>query len=329
MTTSRAPNHKLAITLGDPAGIGPEIVGRTLSTLDSSFRRRLVVFGDTEILRAAFNANGHELPTDIELRDAGVARAAQVQLGAPNPISARAQVAYLEAAVRAALAGEVAGIVTAPISKAQAQSTGWNFPGHTEFLAARFGVPRVAMLFAGPNIRAVLTTVHVPIAKISSTLSVDRICGVIDLGVAALRADFAVTAPRIGVLGLNPHAGENGMFGDEEQRIITPAIEACARRHPEVSFVGPLPPDTAFRTPCDLFVAMYHDQALIPLKLHSFESVVNVTLGLPIVRTSPDHGVAYDIAGKGLANHRPFASALDLAANLVDNRARQGTLLTF
>jgi 4-hydroxythreonine-4-phosphate dehydrogenase len=174
------------------------------------------------------------------------------------------------------------------------------------------------MLFAGPRLRVLLATIHVPLAEVSKQLSVDRLRWLISLGARALRRDFGVATPHIGVLGLNPHCGEEGAFGDEEIRIIQPAIAAArAELGPGVDIDGPLVPDAAYRLSCDLFIAMYHDQALIPVKLLDFEDSVNVTLGLPIIRTSPDHGVAYDIAGTGRARSESMRAALELAASLL------------
>jgi 4-hydroxythreonine-4-phosphate dehydrogenase len=182
------------------------------------------------------------------------------------------------------------------------------------------------MMFAGPTLRVVLATVHVGLAEVPGLLDVDTIAGVTVLGAEALRRDFGIAAPRVGVVGLNPHAGEGGMFGREEIDVIEPAIEEARRRlGPEVDVMGPLVPDAAFRQAvggaCDLVVAMYHDQGLIPVKVVDFERTVNVTLGLPIVRTSPDHGVAYDIAGTGKAQHGSFQTAFELCAELVSRRS--------
>jgi 4-hydroxythreonine-4-phosphate dehydrogenase len=178
------------------------------------------------------------------------------------------------------------------------------------------------MMFAGPRFKVVLATAHVPLAEVSQALTSDAIASAALMGIEAMQRDFGVAQPRVGVLGLNPHAGEGGMFGAEETSAIAPAIEIIRRGGHGIEVVGPLVPDAAFRQAFDLFVAMYHDQALIPIKLVDFEESVNVTLGLPIVRTSPDHGVAYDIAGKGIARPTSMIAALDLCARCVD--ARQG-----
>jgi 4-hydroxythreonine-4-phosphate dehydrogenase len=210
--------------------------------------------------------------------------------------------------------------VTAPISKTWARRAGFAFPGHTEMLAARFGVPDVVMMFAGPKMRVALATVHVPLADVARTLTTARIAKTIGLLAASLVRDFGIAAPRIGVVGLNPHAGEGGMLGLEDRDVIAPALAALATLH----VFGPLVPDAAFRDHLhgryDALVAMYHDQGLIPVKLVDFDEAVNVTLGLPIVRTSPDHGTAYDIAGKGVARSISMERALALAVSMIDRR---------
>jgi len=223
-------------------------------------------------------------------------------------------VGYLEAAVAAAAAGTLAAIATAPISKTWARRAGFAFPGHTEMLAARLGARDVVMMFAGPKLNVALATVHVPLTEVPRVLTTERVRATIELVTASLVRDFAIARPRIGVLGLNPHAGEGGLIGSEDRDVIAPAIAACPGAE------GPLVPDAAFRQRFDAFVAMYHDQGLIPVKLVDFDEAVNMTLGLPIVRTSPDHGTAYDIAGKGVARAVSMQRALALAINIVGRR---------
>jgi len=232
----------------------------------------------------------------------------------PDETTGAAQVGYLEAAVRAAAAGELAAIVTAPISKTWARRAGFAFPGHTEMLAERLGAREVVMMFAGPRLKVALATVHVPLAEVPRVLTTDRVRATIELLARSLVRDFAIASPRIGVLGLNPHAGEGGLIGSEERDVIGPAIAACPGAE------GPLVPDAAFRMPFDAFVALYHDQGLIPVKLVDFDESVNMTLGLPIVRTSPDHGTAYDIAGKGVARAVSMQRALSLAIEILARR---------
>jgi 4-hydroxythreonine-4-phosphate dehydrogenase len=282
--------------------------------LPDAVRDQLIVFGDRGVIDRA----GGEMLNVIECSSLAPADA---RPGTPTAAGARAQVAYLEAAVEAARSGTIAGLVTAPISKTQAVSAGFEFAGHTEFLAARLGAEDVAMMFAGPRLRVVLATVHQSLMTVGASLDPALIERRIRQTLAALESDFGIPRPRVGVVGLNPHAGEGGMFGDEEARCIAPAIAAVD--HPGVR--GPLVPDAAFRDAVDgrydALVAMYHDQALIPVKLVDFEAAVNVTLGLPIVRTSPDHGVAYDIAGRGVARAASFAASLALARQMVATRA--------
>jgi 4-hydroxythreonine-4-phosphate dehydrogenase len=278
---------RLGVTIGDPAGIGPEIVERALAH---------------EIQGATVRVFG-------ERGDA--------EPGKPTAKTGRAQVEFLEAAVAAARAGEIDALVTAPISKAGAQAAGFAFPGHTEFLAARFGVPRVVMMLAGPHLRVALVTTHLALADVPGALTQEGIAETIRITHESLRRDFGIAKPRIAVAGLNPHAGEGGAFGREEIEIIAPAVAKTGASGPHV-------PDAVFRQAAegrfDAVVCMYHDQGLIPLKLLDFEDAVNVTLGLPLVRTSPDHGVAYDIAGTGKARPNSMRRALELAAELTQKR---------
>ena len=316
------PVTKVGITLGDPAGIGPEIVAATLHSSPREWRERIVVYGDRKPLERAAAALGIQLP-DLNLVGDGVGDASTP--GAPDKISGAAQVAYLEAAVSAAARGELAAIVTAPISKTWARRAGFEFLGHTEMLAARLGASDVAMFFVGPKLKVALATVHRPLAEVVSDLSTDRIRTVIELVARSMVRDLGVTAPRIGVVGLNPHAGEDGLLGDEDADIIAPAL---VEPLPPATLLGPLVPDAAFRDAVhgryDALIAMYHDQGLIPVKLIDFDDSVNVTLGLPIVRTSPDHGTAYDIAGRGIARATSMQRALTLAFEMVGRRAIAG-----
>tara|TARA_R110002096_G_scaffold44526_13_gene120652 strand:+ start:276257 stop:277267 length:1011 start_codon:yes stop_codon:yes gene_type:complete len=320
-TTAIGRSAKIGITLGDPSGIGPEIVAKALCSLSAHELSRIVVFGEDFILSQQWDAlktNPIQRPSTIS---PNILNPADLQLGVPNAQTARAQVAYLQAALAAAQRGEIAGLATAPISKTQAMSAGFDFPGHTEFLCDGFGAEAVAMMFAGPKLNVVLATVHEALADLPRVLTTERVRSAIVLAAKAMQDDFGVERPRIGVLGLNPHAGEEGKFGDEESRVIRPAIAAASEQLPDtVTIEGPLVPDAAFRMPYDCFVAMYHDQGLIPVKLIDFDEAVNTTLGLPIVRTSPDHGVAYDIAAKGIARETSMKASIDLAFRLVDQR---------
>lgn len=285
---------RLGVTMGDPAGIGPEIIEQALAQPLTGASVRL--FGER-----------------------GSARAGQ-----PTPETGRAQVSFLETAVAAAKAGEIDALCTAPISKSAAQAAGFRFAGHTEFLAERFGVSRVVMMLAGPRLRVALVTTHLALGDVPRALTQEGISETIRLTSESLRRDFGIDLPRIAVAALNPHAGEQGAFGREEIEVITPGIAEAAGCGALVT--GPHVPDTVFRQAgsgaFDAVVCMYHDQGLIPLKLLDFEGAVNLTLGLPIVRTSPDHGVAYDIAGTGRASATSMRRALELAVDLTRRRLR-------
>jgi 4-hydroxythreonine-4-phosphate dehydrogenase len=314
-----ADGGRVGLTLGDPAGIGPEIVAAALHAAPREWRDRVIVYGDRGPLERAAKSLSIELPA---LTIVGDGKGDAATPGKPDVSSGAAQVGYLEAAAAAAATGELAAIVTAPISKSWARKAGFEFLGHTEMLAARLGARDVAMFFVGPKLKVALTTVHRPLAEVVSDLSTERVRVVIELVGRSLVRDLGLHAPRIGVVGLNPHAGEDGLLGDEDADIIAPALVAPL---PPATLVGPLVPDAAFRDAVegryDALIAMYHDQGLIPVKLIDFEDSVNVTLGLPIVRTSPDHGTAYDIAGRGIARSSSMKRALALAVEMVARRA--------
>jgi 4-hydroxythreonine-4-phosphate dehydrogenase len=311
----------LGITLGDPAGIGPEIVAATVAAAPEAWRQRIIVYGDRAPLERAARVMGVVVPDDVSIVGDGVGDAAVS--GQPDERTCAAQVGYLEAAVAAARRGELAAIATAPISKTWARRAGFAFPGHTEMLASRLGVRDVVMLFAGPRLKVALATVHIALAEVARALTTAGLRTTIEIVAQALIRDFAIPEPRIGVVGLNPHAGEGGLLGVEDRDVITPALAAL----PPARLAGPLVPDAAFRELADrkydALVAMYHDQGLIPVKLIDFDEAVNVTLGLPIVRTSPDHGTAYDIAGSGTARWVSMQRALALAIELSARRARR------
>jgi 4-hydroxythreonine-4-phosphate dehydrogenase len=323
---------RLGISLGDPAGIGPEVVAKALA--DPAVRRlaRFAVFG---LARRAW-ADAAGLPLDFVSQVTGLdewdGRAGDVALivppgiegaeiprGRPTAESGRAAVQFILAAVEAARAGRTDGIVTAPISKEAVHLAGYPWPGHTELLAEKFGAAEVAMMFAGGPFRVVLVTIHLALVEAIRSLTVKRILSAMRLADDALKRFFGIALPRLGVLGLNPHAGEAGRFGHEEREIIGPAIEEA--KTAGICAFGPLPPDTAFhqaaRGKFDLLVAMYHDQGLIALKTVAFDSSVNITLGLPTIRTSPDHGTAFDIAGRGIANPESMKQAIRLAVEMI------------
>ena len=322
-----SPAH-IGITLGDPSGIGPEIVSRLIGELDEATLSRVVVFGDRVALEKGCALTNVTLPTTVRLIESGVLEAEGPCFGKPDKSSARAQLSYLEAAVAAAREASIGALVTAPISKEWAQRAGFAFPGHTEYLAHELGVDEVAMMFAGPTLKVVLATVHEALATVPSNLTVKRVRTAIRRAAQAMQQHFGVERPRIGVLALNPHAGEGGRFGREEIDVIVPAIEASREElGTSAELIGPLVPDAAYRVHCDVFVAMYHDQALIPVKLLDFERAANLTLGLPVIRCSPDHGVAYDIAGTGKARVGSLRAAFALALQLLDSSLARASRL--
>jgi 4-hydroxythreonine-4-phosphate dehydrogenase len=322
----------LAITMGDASGIGPEIVAKTLA----SGGERAVVFGSVLVMEDIVSRLG----LDIEVRLIAVPEEASSQsdvievievtqlvqlppVGRVNAQSGQASFDAIVAAIAAAKAGKVSGIVTAPINKEALGSAGIRYPGHTEILADRGGAKSVAMMLANDDIRTVLVTVHTSMRKAIEQADFDaqmRAIRFAHLGGKAL----GIASPRVAVAGLNPHAGEGGLFGDEEIHIISPAIAAARGEGIDVS--GPYPGDTVYmqarKGRFDVVVAQYHDQGLIPVKYLGLEKGVNITLGLPFVRTSPDHGTAFDIAGRGIADHASLQTALSYAKRLVS--AQQG-----
>lgn len=326
---------RVAITMGDPAGVGPEIAVKALSSPALYEVCRPVVYGDAAILARAASVVGERV--EIVPRDAGVDAApgrivlvpgpalspAEVPFGRPGPPGSRAMAHYVRAAAGDVLARRADAIVTCPISKEGLAAAGVPFPGHTEYLAHLCGGAEVVMMLAGDRLRVALATIHVALRRALELLSAELIERTIRITDAFFRKYMGPGAPRIAVAGLNPHAGEAGLFGDEEKRMIGPAVAAC--RADGIDASGPYPPDTVFRRAYtgrfDVVVAMTHDQGLIPLKLVHFDDAVNVTMGLPIVRTSVDHGTAYDIAGTGRANPASLQAAIRLAARMAGRGA--------
>ncbi|MBN9562264.1 MAG: 4-hydroxythreonine-4-phosphate dehydrogenase PdxA [Alphaproteobacteria bacterium] len=320
----------LGVTMGDPAGIGGEILVRAWRALRAD-GPRFVALDDPERLArlgAPIEVVGspEQAATVFEraLPVLPVPLAVPARPGQPDAANASAIVASIQRATTLAMRGEVGGIVTNPINKAVLYAAGFRHPGHTEFLAELTGVPgQEVMMLACPALRVVPVTIHVSLRDAIAGLTMERIVDVGRITAAALRQDFGIAAPRLAVAGLNPHAGEGGALGSEDAAIVAPA--AAALRAEGIDAGGPWPPDTMFteaaRARYDVAVCMYHDQALIPLKTLDRDGGVNVTLGLPIVRTSPDHGTAYDIAGKGIASPASLIAALRLAAELAARRS--------
>lgn len=325
-----------AITMGCPVGVGPEIILRFFDSLsETEAAAPPVVLGDLGVMTrsaALFGSKsppapwqlGEEItPGTVPVLELSQLHPDTLHWGQPTKESATAMAEYIRRAAAGALAGDFAAVVTCPISKKALNKAGIRHPGHTEMLAALTETSRYRMMLAGTRLRVVLVTIHEPLAEVSRLLTVENILCCIRMTADALRRDFALKKPRIAVAGFNPHSGEQGMFGQEEIEIIGPAVRQCAGKEAAVS--GPWPPDTVFHKAVkegafDAVVCMYHDQGLIPFKLLHFKDGVNVTLGLPIVRTSVDHGTAYDIAGKGLADAASLRAAWRMAMDIARNR---------
>ncbi len=322
--------------MGDPAGIGGELTLRVwLALRDAGLA--FVVLDDPVRLERLAAGLGLAVPVRV-VGDAAqavdvfrsalpvlpVPLAAVAVPGRPDPANARAVVASIEQATKLALTGAASGVVTNPINKAALYQAGFAYPGHTEFLAELTGAKgQQIMMLASPMLRVVPVTVHASLRDSIAMLTTDMIVAASRTTAAALRRDFGLPSPRLGIAGLNPHAGEQGALGGEETTIVQPAIDVLRADGIDVS--GPWPPDTMFtaaaRARYDVAICMYHDQALIPLKTLDMDHGVNVTLGLPIVRTSPDHGTAFDIAGKGVADATSLLAAIELAGMLAVRRA--------
>ena len=322
---------RIAISLGDPSGIGPEVTAAAVRALRGELSP--LVFGDPILFDRHFR--GLELPVVgvDEPLPAGGALVAATHLpaqaarpGKPAPVAGAAQLAFLEDAFAAVVRGDAAALCTAPVSKAQVARFCEGFAGHTEWLEERTGAPRSVMMFDGARVRVALVTTHVPFAELTRLLTPALIAETIRIVHRAMRDDFGIARPRVALAALNPHAGEEGLIGDEEVRLLLPALKLAARAGAPAA--GPFPADSVFNRAAlgqfDVVVALYHDQGMIPVKLLDtvgLQAAVNVTLGLPIVRTSPDHGVAYDIAGKGKAKAESMIAALRLAAKIAARRA--------
>jgi len=312
---SPAPDAPILITMGEPAGIGPEIAVAAWRAMGGHIgKRALKLVGDASVLRAQGDVPGAAL---IESHALG----APLRAGHADSANTRAVVDAIDTAVAMAMQGAASAVVTAPIHKASLMKGGFEYPGHTEYLQQLTDSPRAVMMLAGGGLRVVPLTIHIPLSQVPRRISEVAIVETGEIILHALKQDFGIAKPRLAVSGLNPHAGEDGEIGREERDIIRPACEALRA---EADVIGPLPADTMFhaeaRARYDAALCMYHDQALIPLKTLAFWDGVNVTLGLPIVRTSPDHGTALDIAGKAKADPRSMIAAIKMAAEIADAR---------
>jgi 4-hydroxythreonine-4-phosphate dehydrogenase len=305
----------IGITIGDPSGIGPEV---TLKAVDKIGYNNLLLIGPLSVIERERKKLGtSHMPEVVD-----VEYGAEIPFGKPSMEGGEIAHRTLLCAIKLLKENKITSLVTAPVSKKAISMAGYDFRGHTEMLADAFGVKRFAMFFYSGELNVTLVTRHIPLSMVSRELSTQKIYDAIKLTYEFLSKHNDVLHvlgnPKIGVLGLNPHAGEGGNIGDEEGRIILPAIELAREEGMDVK--GPLVPDTAYLTVIrrnfDAFVAIYHDQGLIPLKLLKFDSAVNITLGLPFIRTSPSHGTAYDIAGKGIADTGGMEAAIRMAIKL-------------
>ena len=319
----------IGITMGDPVGIGPEIILSALNDPAIYEVCRPVAIADLKILHTAqkcIDSRLHIRPVEgpesgtyrygsIDVMNLSELDPEKIEWGRPTVETGRAMVHYITAAIDLACQGRLGAITTCPINKSAMRIAGFDYNGHTELLADRTKTDNFAMMLTGDKLRVVLVTIHIPLKNVCAMLSKESIYRTIKITASALMDRFGYKSPRIAVAGLNPHAGEGGMFGDEEKHIILPAVQHA--RSKGLNVAGPLPPDTLFYHAAngqyDAVVCMYHDQGLIPFKLIHFADGVNTTLGLPIIRTSVDHGTAYDIAGTGKANPGSLVAAIKLA----------------
>lgn len=327
---------RLAITLGDPNGIGPEVLLKCLHDKELASSMAPIVVGSAHVLRVHAEVLGYtdlaihvveEIPADVPTNGVTVLDVTggaepDVEFGAVTKEGGTLAMDAVDRAVDACMDGEVDAMVTAPISKDAIAKAGYNVPGHTEFISQKTGGHQPTMMMVAGNLRVGLVTAHIPIAHVAAGITEDAILRKLEVMVGALKQDFGIDAPRVAVLGLNPHAGDGGVLGTEEQEIIEPAIETARSRGMQVE--GPLPADGFFATQLDAgydaVLAMYHDQGLVPFKALAFDQGVNYTAGLLIVRTSPDHGTAYGIAGKGIASPGSMRSAIVEAVNIARRR---------
>ena len=353
VTTEPANHPRLAITVGDPAGIGSEVVLKALAdpevrqgcdvSVICSQSQLLATYAQLRQSQQYCNQDADQLadPEQLSLLDVALASEieSQIATGKGNAASGAASFAYLTTAIAGTLSGQFQGIVTGPIAKSAWQAAGHNYPGQTELLAQHSGVERYGMLFVarsphtGWMLRTLLATTHIPLRQVADTLTPQLLATKLDLLVECLQQDFGLATPKIAIAGLNPHSGELGQLGREEQEWLIPWLQQERQNRPNLVLEGPIPPDTMWVKPAqawygkasseqqaDALIALYHDQGLIPVKQMAFDRAVNTSIGLPFVRTSPDHGTAFDIAGKGIADASSMKAAIQLATELVTQR---------
>ncbi len=346
---------RLALTLGDPAGIGPEVILKALADPDLSTNFDVTVVGSRNLLlenytRVLVNGNLVPLanPENLSILDVPLEEKIEneIVIGMGNAASGAASFAYMECAIARTLAGEFDAIVTAPIAKSAWKAAGYDYPGQTELLAEKSAVERFGMLFVARSphthwtLRCLLVTTHIPLCQVAQVLTPELLTKKLDLLVECLEKDFGIGSGRIAIAGLNPHSGEQGQLGHEEKDWLIPWLEKERQKRPNWQLEGPIPPDTMWvkpaqawygdtiiqnqkskiQNPADAYLALYHDQGLIPVKLMAFDRAVNTTIGLPFIRTSPDHGTAFDIAGEGIADATSMKAAIELAGELASLR---------
>jgi 4-hydroxythreonine-4-phosphate dehydrogenase len=335
---------RLALTMGDPAGIGAEVILKALADPHLQQDGKITVVGNRDLLVESYtklnlaakiaplanpeNLSVLDVPLDAKIK-------ADITLGKGNAASGAASFAYMETAIAHTLNGEFDGIVTAPIAKSAWKAAGYDYPGQTELLAQKAGVDKFGMLFVARSphsnwtLRCLLATTHIPLNQVSQILTPELMTQKLDLLVQCLEKDFGIHHGKIAIAGLNPHSGEGGQLGNEEQDWLIPWLEQQRQQRPNLQISGPLPPDTMWVEPGKAwygskqdsaahgYLALYHDQGLIPVKLMAFDRAVNTTIGLPFIRTSPDHGTAFDIAGQGIADATSMKAAIQLACELI------------
>lgn len=313
----------IAVTMGDPVGVGPEIILKALQSKKVLSICEPLVIGDEGLLNSLADKLKIKRLSPDSIVNASELDVRKLKPGKPNKESGAAMITYIEEAVYMAAVGDIDAIVTAPISKEAAKLAGFKFPGHTEFIAHLTNTKDFSMMLGGKDLKVILVTIHEAIKDVPKLITKEAVLKTIKITDETFKKYFGFKKPRIAVCGLNPHAGEGGLFGDEEKKIIEPAIKKANSLG--INAIGPLPPDTVFyrtvrKKEFDCVIAMYHDQGLGPLKLMHFEDGVNATFGLPIIRTSVDHGTAYDIAWKGIASTDSLISAIEMAVEMTKKK---------
>ena len=337
----------LAITMGDPAGIGPEIILKALTDQSLTQKCQIKVIGDRRLLQFTYehllqqtDLTSADLVDPQSLAMVDVPLKGEITMGQGDAISGEFSFNCLERAIALTLEGQFQGIVTAPIAKTLWKAAGYDYPGQTEVLARKAGITKFGMMFVGKSphtgwiLRSILATTHIPLAEVPQALTPELMSAKLDLLIKTLAGDFGVTQPHIAIAGLNPHSGEAGQLGTEEQDWMIDWLKQAQLKYPQAKLTGLIPPDTMWVKPgqawygkdrstpdaADAYLALYHDQGLIPVKLMAFDRAVNTTVGLPFVRTSPDHGTAFDIAGQGIADANSMKSAIELAISICERR---------